>query len=92
MPNTRPYYDVANNDRQLTWLSIVVLFLGVIFTSIISLYLVVKAEKEARKSFSKETDEIILKLDYQIKSNNTLLNSVAGFITSTDRFVVPPVK
>ena len=85
MPNTRPYYDVANNDRQLTWLSIVVLFLGVIFTSIISLYLVVKAEKEARKSFSKETDEIILKLDYQIKSNNTLLNSVAGFITSTDR-------
>ena len=84
MPNSPPLFNEPQSHNNLEWVAFFILFLGVVSTSVITLFLCIKIQQDTLKEFIRQCDQIEFKLNYEIQNNNTMLHSVAGFFTSTD--------
>ncbi len=84
MSNYPPLFDEPHDHKKLEWAAFFTLFIGIVSTTVFSLYLSIKIQKDTLKEFSLQCDQIILKLNDEIQNNQAMLHSVAGFFTSTD--------
>ena len=84
MPNSPPLFNEPQSHNNLEWVAFFILFLGVVSTTVITLFLCIKIQQDTLKEFIRQCDQIEFKLNYEIQNNNTIIHSVAGFFSSTD--------